>query len=95
MSAKSSGAVPATLGLFEKARLSGRVECVSRNFGPERINHSESQLPLKPVCPVRNTRRPFQNERLSVLAYSFHLNGFINLAQYALVVGLQNQTPYA
>src|SRR5262252_7300431 len=30
-------------------------------------SHSESQLPLKPVCPVRNTLRPFQNERLNMI----------------------------
>src|SRR5579871_415057 len=31
------------------------------------FSHKESQPPLKPVCPVRKTRRPFQNERFSMV----------------------------
>src|SRR6266568_5023299 len=34
---------------------------------PSASSHRDSQLPLKPVCPVRNTRRPFQNERLTMI----------------------------
>src|SRR4051812_43356358 len=30
---------------------------------PRDCSHSESQLPLKPVCPVMNTRRPRQKAR--------------------------------
>src|SRR5215468_9118425 len=29
---------------------------------PSASSHSESQLPLKPVCPVTSTRRPRQND---------------------------------
>src|SRR5271157_5422952 len=37
-------------------------------FAPSASSHITSQLPLKPVCPVINTLRPFQNERLSMIA---------------------------
>src|SRR6516225_9810162 len=33
---------------------------------PSASSHKESQLPLKPVCPVRKTLRPCQNARLSI-----------------------------
>src|SRR6516225_12387729 len=36
---------------------------------PRALSHSDNQLPLKPVCPVRNTRRPFQKERLSMRGF--------------------------
>ena len=36
-------------------------------LAPSASSHSDSQLPLKPVCPVRKTLRPFQNERLSMI----------------------------
>jgi len=35
-------------------------------LAPRASSHNESQLPLNPVCPVTNTFRFLQNERLSM-----------------------------
>jgi len=39
-------------------------------LAPKVRSHSASQLPLKPVCPVTSTLRPFQNEWSIMLAWS-------------------------
>src|SRR5271170_5519930 len=49
------------------------------------FNQSESQLPLKPVCPVRKTRRPFQNERFSMIG--------LGPADYEITVARQGESP--
>src|SRR6266852_1904870 len=51
---------------------SNRLGCVGGasaypvTLAPSASSHSESQLPLKPVWPVRNTRRPLQNKRSGI-----------------------------
>ena len=39
----------------------GGVSAYPFTFAPNETNHKESQLPLNPVCPVKNTRFPCQN----------------------------------
>ena len=58
--------MPATSACSNRLGLVGGSSAYPVTSAPSASNHSESQLPLKPVCPVRNTWRPFQNVRLSM-----------------------------
>src|SRR5713226_4551673 len=66
MSAQMERTVPATSACSNKLGWVGGSSAYPVTLAPSAFSHSESQLPLKPVCPVRSTWRPFQNERLSM-----------------------------
>src|SRR5277367_1622764 len=59
-----------TLAMFASSnRLSwvGGSSAYPVTSAPRASSQSESQLPLKPVCPVTHTLRPFQNDRLGII----------------------------
>src|SRR6185503_14780757 len=57
---------PATPACSNKLGWVGGSRAYPVTLAPSASNQRESQLPLKPVCPVRKTLRPCQNERLSM-----------------------------
>src|SRR5258708_28501758 len=61
---------PATLACSNRLGWVGGSSAYPVTLAPSASSHNESQLPLKPVCPVRRTLRPRQNERLSMIAPS-------------------------
>src|SRR4051812_15345930 len=56
-----------TSACINRLGLVGGSSAYPVTFAPSASSHSDSQLPLKPVCPVTKTRRPFQNEWLSMV----------------------------
>ena len=70
MSAQMERTEPATPACSNKLGWVGGSSAYPVTSAPSASSHSESQLPLNPVCPVRNTRRPFQNERFGMTARS-------------------------
>src|SRR3989442_9688333 len=66
MSAQMERTAPATSACSNRLGWVGGSSAYPVTLAPSASSHSESQLPLKPVWPVRNTWRPFQNERLGM-----------------------------
>ena len=52
--------MPATCACSNRFGSVGGSSAYPVTSAPSAFSHSDSQLPLKPVCPVRKTRRPFQ-----------------------------------
>src|SRR6266571_4243277 len=65
-SAKMERTTPATFACSNRLGWVGGSSAYPVTLAPSASSQSESQLPLKPVCPVRITRRFFQNERLGM-----------------------------
>src|SRR5437868_9355245 len=57
---------PASLACSNRLGWVGGSSAYPVTLAPSTSSHIESQLPLKPVCPVSSTLRPRQNERLSI-----------------------------
>src|SRR2546427_7139429 len=66
MSAQMERTAPATSACSNRLGWVGGSSAYPVTLAPSASSHSESQLPLKPVLPVRNTWRPFQKERLGM-----------------------------
>src|SRR5713101_2529696 len=66
MSAQMERTTPATPACSNRLGWVGGSSAYPVTSAPSASSHSESQLPLKPVWPVRNTRRPLQNERSGI-----------------------------
>src|SRR5439155_18863387 len=64
ISAEIVRTVPAICACSNRFGCVGGSRAYPVTLAPSVFSHSESQLPLNPVCPVRNTRRPFQNDEL-------------------------------
>src|SRR2546426_176981 len=67
MSAQMERTAPATSACSNRLGWVGGSRAYPVTLAPSASSHSESQLPLKPVCPVRKTLRSLQNERLSMI----------------------------
>ena len=60
------------MGSFPNEGIVGGKSAYPLTSAPSDDNHMDSQLPLKPVCPVKNTRLPCQNS-FSIIDYQiFH-----------------------
>jgi len=66
MSARIVRTVPTRRACSNRFGWVGGSSAYPVTSAPRESSHSDSQLPLKPVCPVTNTLRPFQNGRLSM-----------------------------
>src|SRR4030042_1175555 len=77
MSAQMERTASATSACSNRLGWVGGSSAYPVTSAPRTSSHSESQLPLKPVCPVRNTLRPLQNERLGMAVYSYHFNDLV------------------
>src|SRR5882757_1702084 len=58
--------VEATPACSNKFGWVGASSAYPVTLAPRELSHSTIQPPLKPVWPVTNTFRPFQNERFSI-----------------------------
>src|SRR6516164_9112191 len=67
MSAQIEWTVPARFACSNRLGKVGGSSAYPVTLAPSASSHNESQLPLKPVCPVRKTLRPRQNERLTII----------------------------
>src|SRR5262252_11038033 len=64
MSARIERMEPASFACSNKLGSVGGSRAYPVTLASSAFSHNNSQLPLKPVCPVTKTLRPSQNERL-------------------------------